>query len=239
MLRMKALSGIALMGLLFFSGCKPAATEEAVEVVEEEMVAVEPVVWIIDEYHLNEIPITDHPTAQPRKKEAAVDAAPPVSLDDPYTVKSTDNFVVAVAEVYEVDNPVVAVTEAAIPLEETQTISSFNAKGKDMGAVQIVSNGATGEIDHIIFQDKNHKDYYDVQAGMSGKEARHLRKELKHMYHKGKVFFYTDDSNIMYLTDIQYADGEEITEADLDESVVTAIVWKDKKHKDHPKHAKK
>lgn len=230
---------LILGGCVFFLGfsCKRAETEKVEEaVIVDEVVLIE-YDWIIDEHHINEVPVTNHPHAKPRKKESAIE--PEKIPDAPYVPVKAPELVSAVSLVHEIDNPIVEVSEVIIPLEETQTVSSFNKKGKDTGAVQVVSNTATDEIDHIIFQDKNHKDYYDVSAGMSGKEVRKLRRELKHMAHRGQVFFYSDDSNIMYLTDIKYADGEEIVEADLDETFVTAVVWKDKNHKNHPKHSKK
>ena len=46
----------------------------------------------------------------------------------------------------------------------------------------------------------------------------------KTFVYKGQVFFYAADSQIVFLTDIKYADAEEITEADLDETVVKAII---------------
>lgn len=226
-----------LMAFGAFWACKPAEKETETAEVVEEIVVVEDV-WIIDEHHFNETPITNHPTAKPRKKSTSVEAAPEVPIEDvPYQPLAASDFMATISQTYDVDNSVVEITEVVIPLDETQTVTSFNKKGKSTGAVQVVSNSETGEIDHIIFQDKNHKDYYDVQTGMSGKDVRKLRKELKHMAHKGQVFFYSDDSNILYLTDIKLADGEEIVEADLDESLVSAVVWKEKSHKDHPKHA--
>jgi hypothetical protein len=226
-----------LIAAAAFWTCKPAEKEvESIEMVEE-IVLVEHV-WVIDEHHLNETPITNHPTAKPRKKTTTVEAAPEIPLDDvPYKSLVASDFIASISQTHEIENPIVEISEVVIPLDETQTVASFNKKGNSTGSVQVVSNAETGEIDHIIFQDKNHKDYYDVQAGMSGKEVRKLRKEMKHMAHKGQVFFYSDDSNIMYLTDIKYADGEEIVEADVDESLVTAVIWKEKSHKDHPKHA--
>ncbi len=57
---------------------------------------------------------------------------------------------------------------------------------------------------------------------------------MKHMVHKGQVFFYSDDSNTMYLLDTKTADGKEVVEADVDESFVSTIVWKDKNGEFHP-----
>jgi hypothetical protein len=84
----------------------------------------------------------------------------------------------------------------------------------------------------MMFADKNHRDIYDVQAGMTAKEVKQLRKDLKHMKHKGNHYLYDDQSNIMYLLDIQYEQGDEITEAELDQAEVRTIIWKHKKY--HP-----
>lgn len=131
---------------------------------------------------------------------------------------------------YEALASTVAVTEVAIPLEETQTVVSYNKKGNAKAAFQVVSNAETGEVEQIVFVDKRHRDVYDVTSGMSGKEVKRLRKELKHMVEKGKVFLYDDQSNIMYLMDAQNMVGDEITAADVESMEVQAIVWKDKKH---------
>jgi hypothetical protein len=234
---MKRKTILFLIAIGAFWACKPAEKEVETGELVEEIVVVEDV-WIIDEHHINDTPITNHPTAKPRKKSGTSETAPQIPFDDvPYQPLAASDFMSSISQTYEVENTVVEVSELVIPLDETQTVSSFSKKGESAGSVQVVSDLETGQIDHIIFQDKNHKDYYDVQAGMSGKEVRKLRKEMKHMAHKGQVFFYSDDSNIMYLTDIKYSDGEEIAEADVDESLVTAVIWKEKSHKDHPKHA--
>jgi hypothetical protein len=54
-----------------------------------------------------------------------------------------------------------------------------------------------------------------VQAGMSGKEVKKLRKELKHMVKNGQIFLYDDQSNIMYLLDAK-DQGNEVTEEQID-----------------------
>ena len=111
---------------------------------------------------------------------------------------------------------------------------SYAKKGKNDAALQVVTNLQTGEVEQITFLDKNHKDVYDVQAGLTGKELRKLRREVKHMVKKGQVFLYDDQSNIMYLMDAQNMVGDEVTEADIESMEVSAIIWKDKK-----KHHKK
>ncbi len=126
---------------------------------------------------------------------------------------------------------VVETTVLAIPMEETQTVIAFNKKDKFEGQVQVVSASSTGEVAHIVFTGKHHVDKYNVSAGLTGHEARKLRRELKHMAHQGQVFLYVDESNIMYLMDSKnLATGEEVTEADVDSMIISAVIWKDAKH---------
>ena len=122
------------------------------------------------------------------------------------------------------------VTEAVIPIDETQTVVAYNKKGKPEAAFQVVSSGPNNEVEQIIFMDKKHTDVYDVKAGMSGKEVKRLRRELKHMVKKGQVFLYDDQSNIMYLMDAKNMAGDEITAVDVESMDVQAVIWKDKKH---------
>ncbi len=123
------------------------------------------------------------------------------------------------------------VTEAIIPLEETQTLIAYSRKDKQKAALQVVT-GPDGEVQTVMFADKKHRDIYDIQAGMTAKEAKQLRKDLKHMKHKGHHYLYDKQSNIMYLLDVQDAEGNEFTEAEIDQTEIRAIIWKHKKH--HP-----
>lgn len=126
----------------------------------------------------------------------------------------------------------IEITEVVIPITETETITAYNQKGKQKGSIQVVHDSQTGEIISVAYHDKHHKDEYDVTTGMTAKEVKKLRKELKHMQHRGKHFLYSDVSNIMYLLEVNEGHGNEYTEAEMDELVVQAIVWKDKKHHD-------
>ena len=125
---------------------------------------------------------------------------------------------------------IVEVTEAVIPIDETQTVVAYNKKGKAEAAFQVVSSGPDNEVQQIVFTDKKHTDVYDVSAGMSGKEVKRLRKEMKHMVKKGQVFLYDDQSNVMYLMDAKNMAGDEVTAAEVESMDVQAVVWKDKKH---------
>ncbi len=122
------------------------------------------------------------------------------------------------------------VEEVIVPVEETQTVVSYNKKGEAEAAFQVIHDPETHEIRQIVFMDKNHRDIYDVQAGMSGEEVKKLRKELKHMEHHGKIFLYDENSNLMYLMDAKDFEGDEIKVEDVESMEVEAIIWKDKKH---------
>ncbi|WP_339868517.1 hypothetical protein [uncultured Algoriphagus sp.] len=212
--------------------CSPSEkTEEIVLEEEPEVVLVEDFVLVIDEHKLDKTPITNHPSAAP----AAKPAAEPDNTS--YEVLPAVDFQKEMLTSYDLVEVPVIQSEIAIPLDETQTVMAYNKKGKSKGAVQVVSN-SDGEVDHILFEDKNHKDIYDVQAGMSAKEVKKLRKEMKHMVKNGQVFYYTDDSNIMYLLDTEVPEEGAVVEADIEESVVSAVIWKNKNHKDHPKNSK-
>lgn len=126
---------------------------------------------------------------------------------------------------------IVETTEVVIPLSESQTLTAFNKKEKFAGQVNIVSSSATGEIDHITFTGKHHVDEYNVSAGLTGHEARKLRRELKHMAHNGQVYLYEEQSNVLYLMDSKnLTTGEEVTAAEVDTMTISAVIWKDSKH---------
>lgn len=149
--------------------------------------------------------------------------------EEEYEIAQAEAIDEALLEAEYIEKTTIEVTQAIVPLDETQTVIAYNKKGEAISGIQVVTT-PDGEVEQVIFQDKKHKDVYDISTGMSGKEAKKLRKELKHMEHKGKVFLYDESSNIMYLTDIQNMAGDEITEVDIENSEVTAIIWKDKKH---------
>ena len=220
----------------------------AVDVVEE--------IWIIDEHEYNDIPLTSLAEDPSEKESSVVPAESPEKesqseagevekgveeemeieaeeefMEEAYTIATLDALEEDLIEQeYEALESAVAVTEIAIPLEETQTLVSYAKKDKNDAAIQVVTNLQTGEVEQITFVDKKHRDVYDVQAGLTGKEVKKLRKEMKHMVKKGQVFLYDDQSNIMYLMDAQNMVGDEITAADVETMEVQSIVWKDKKH---------
>ena len=103
-------------------------------------------------------------------------------LQEAYTIATLDALEEDLIEQeYEALESTIAVTEVAIPLEETQTLVSYAKKDKNDAAIQVVTNLQTGEVEQITFVDKKHRDVYDVQAGLTGKEVKKLRKEMKHM----------------------------------------------------------
>ncbi|MCZ4409008.1 hypothetical protein O3Q51_09325 [Cryomorphaceae bacterium 1068] len=124
----------------------------------------------------------------------------------------------------------VEITETIIPVLETETVTAYNSKGKEKGRIEVVHNSQSGEIVSVSYTHKGHKDEYGAQPGMSAKEVKKLRKDMKHMMHRGKYYLYSDVSNVMYVLDAKDNMGNEITEMEMDEYVVQAIVWKDKKH---------
>ena len=211
---------------------------EAEEVVVEEVV-VEEDVWVIDEHQINDIAITSAATsdaeitAEADEAEAEVDTQ--IAEEEAYEEAAYEILEMAVIEAalaeqeYEATQ-VVEVTEVAVPLDETQTVVSYNKKGKAEAAFQVISTPGDNEIEQIIFTDKKHKDVYDVQAGLTGKQVKRLRKEMKHMVKKGKVFMYSDESIIMYLMTTTNMLGDEVTTADVETMEVQAVIWKDKKH---------
>ena len=242
---------IALMFLV--NGCNNANTDSSTNnqesigndevVIVNEVVIVEEDVWFIDEHQINDIPVTSKaksskktapPKAQAVNKQKteeaeAEEAADELAMEEEYEIASMEEMEASLAELDYIARHTVEVTEVAVPLDETQTVVAYNKKGKEQSEFQIISDG-NGEVQQIVFTNKKHKDVYDVQAGLTGKQVKHLRKEMKHMIKKGKVFLYSDVSNVMYLMDAQNMAGDEITTADVETMEVDAIIWKDKKH---------
>ena len=114
--------------------------------------------------------------------------------EEEYEIASMEVMDAALAEQEYESVEIVEVTEAIIPLDETQTLVSYNKKGEAKDMVQVISSGPDNEIEQIIFTHKKHQDVYNVQVGMSGKEIKQLRREMKHMIKHGKVFMYDDQS---------------------------------------------
>ena len=242
------LMGIVVATFSMIYGCSNNKSKEEGKAPEVVAVDVVEEIWIIDEHEYNDIPLTSLAEDPSEKESSVVPAESPEKeaqsaaeeveieaeeelLEEAYTIAAIDALEEDLIEQeYEALESTIAVTEIAIPLEETQTLVSYAKKDKNDAAIQVVTNLQTGEVEQITFVDKKHRDVYDVQAGLTGKEVKKLRKEMKHMVKKGQVFLYDDQSNIMYLMDAQNMVGDEITAADVETMEVQSIVWKDKKH---------
>lgn len=205
---------------------KEKKTDEEMVVEEPEIIEeVETDVIIIDEHHFEDFPLTSH------GEKVLAGTAEKDETPEVHKVKaSKDLHVDLVANDYVSKD--IEISEAIIPLDDTQTIVSYNKKNEQIGMFQVVAD-ADGEIQKIAFVDKRHKDKYDVQNGMTAKEVRQLRRRLKHVMKKTDHYLYDDQSNIMYLLNITDEKGNEITEAEIDKAEVRAIIWqpKDKESK--------
>ncbi len=243
-------SQLWIVAVILITGTSCNNARKDTQDVAEETVVVEVVsedIWLVDEHQFNNMALTSKAEVKSIKKTDAGSKNSSTKekqiiaeekqketeqeLEEDYEIVTLAALAVDLEEQeYEELASTVEVTEAIIPLEETQTVVSYAKKDKNDAAIQVVTNLQTGEIEQITFVDKKHQDIYDVQAGMSGKEVRKLRREMKHMIKKGQVFLYDDQSNIMYLMDAQNMVGDEITVADVENMEVQSIIWKDKKH---------
>lgn len=241
---------IMLVLLFVIAACGQQSTKSSDEdAVAEEAVTEELDVWVIDEHQINDIPITskapkakaktdDQKAKELAAKEAEEEANEEAEEEANEEAEEEELYEIYTMAAIQADleeqeyeaTQVVEYTEIAVPLDETQTVVSYNKKGKEEAAFQVVSSGPDNEVEQIIFTDKKHTDVYDVSTGMSAKEVKKLRKEMKHMVKKGKVYLYDDQSNIMYLMDAQDAAGDEVTAEDVESMDVQAVIWKDKKH---------
>ncbi|TDQ19291.1 hypothetical protein DFQ04_1112 [Algoriphagus boseongensis] len=234
---------LIIPSIILLYSCNPKTTSEEEIVLEEDTIEVDEDLWVVEEFEINDLPVTSQSPKAAEKPLPKSNAAPAVTPspqanaaevdDEDYDIATLDYLTDLVAEQEYEAETTMDVTTAIVPLEETQTLVSFNKKGKNAKAFQVVSDGSTGEIEQIIFTDKKHTDEYDVTTGMKGSDVKKLRRELKHMTHKGKVYLYNDDSNVMYLMDAENMAGEEVTAADVENMNVSAIIWKDKKHHKH------
>lgn len=204
--------------------------EEDIVVVEEEEPVVElNTVWVVEEHKINDVPLTSKAAikATEKKEEVALEEA---IVEEAYEIATVEAITEDLAILDYEAHQVAEVDEYIIPIDETQTLTSYNKKGKEKAELQVISAGADNEVQQVIFTDKHHKDVYDVSVGMTGKQVKKLRKEMKHMLKHGKVFLYDDDSNVMYLMDAKDYVGDEIAVGDVENMDVSAIIWKDKKH---------
>jgi hypothetical protein len=244
-------TGALLTSILIFGyGCSSSdnKAEEANqdnEVLEETVVEEDNImerdVFIADSYMVVDEEIIvgvdmtpEAAPAKPKPKASASEAKTNADSEEDIIVEedviTMEAIDLALAEEEYIAETTFDVTETVIPLDETQTVVSYGKKGEPQAAFQVTSDPNTGEVEQVVFVNKKHKDVYNVQAGMSGKEVKKLRKELKHMVKKGQVFLYDDNSNIMYLMDAENMVGDEVTASDVENMDVQAVVWKHKKH---------
>ncbi len=211
------------------NACKNTAKDKEKEQTTAELSAVsEPVVVVTEEA------VYGAPVPAPVVKEA--DTKPEKSTKQKETKKVTPKIscnelkkslaTANITPTKTVDTTFFSFSTA--PINSTQTITSYEKNGTEV--LKVVSDPTDPDIvDYIIFTDKKgNVDFYGVSFGLSTKEAKELRKELKHFVKKGKVFLYTDDSNILYELDGLASDGKAVTEDYIDSLHVSSIIWKDK-----------
>jgi len=250
--RSLALAGLFAAVVFVGTSCNQATTTETDITATDTATATDSIVeedaWLIDEHQINQVPITtlaktpdaknisskhvakEKPVGKTSKKSAITSdtALAPVGGDNYDIASATEmNSMLNAQEYIAVDT--ITAAESVVPLDETQTAVAYNKKGKDEGELQVVSD-ADGNVEQVIFTNKKHHDVYNVEAGMSAKEVKKLRRDMKHMMNKGKVFLYNDDSNVMYMMDATDTQGNEVTAESIDDMNVQAVIWKDKKH---------
>ena len=254
--RISGLISAVAMAFVFVGCNQPAGSEaakesenkpEVVEVEEEQTSHA----WVVKEHHVNNIPVTskgkkgagsaedeDPSEGDPMKARERSTLDRQAEIDDHYEITTHEELRTSLSESNYIAMNEITITETVIPLGETHTVVSYSGKGKVKDTLQVVAD-QNGEVQHIVFTHKHHKDEYDVENGMTAKEVKTLRKDMKHMVKHGKVFLYTEDSNIMYVLEASNASGDEVVEThidhveneeDIDDMTVQAIVWKDKKH---------
>jgi len=230
----KVLFAVMFVGITsaLLTSCKDNKKQEVIEeivVVEEVVPEVQlNTVWVIGEHKINDVALTSK--ADLKAKEQKEEAAEVEAVEEAYEIATVEAVAEDLAILDYEAHQVAEVEEAIIPLDETQTLTSYSKKGKEKAELQVISSGPDNEVQQIIFTHKHHKDVYDVSVGMSGKDVKKLRREMKHMLKHGKVFLYDDSSNVMYMMDAKDYAGDEVVVADVENMEVSAIIWKDKKH---------
>lgn len=219
---MKKLVNFALIGtaILFFVACgqKTKQANECTTVTEE------PVVMVTEEF-IFDVPVVPKKAAKHEKTaEKKEETETPTKHT---TAEVTENLsTVEITPASQIDTTYFGFTENV--LSSTQTVTAFERRGEEH-LVMVSQPGNPDAIDYIEFADrKDHVDIYGVSAGMTAREARHLRRDMRHFERKGKIFLYSEDSNIMYRLDGVTSEGQNITEEEIDNMMVSAVIWKDK-----------
>ena len=160
------------ISILFASCGSGDKTNEEQAPQPEVVVVVEDDIWIVEEYEINDLPITSQspitaekpitkkaPAAEDQAEVSGTKDAATDMQDEAYDIATLDYLSDMAAEQDYLAETTVDVTEMVIPLEETQTLVSFNKKGEAEAAFQVVSDESTGEIEQIIFTDKKFLSY--------------------------------------------------------------------------------
>lgn len=202
-------------------------------VVDTPLAEPEVLAIVISEHAINDVSmVRAHHEA--RRKGATVDTT---AHTKPYETATAADLATAfsAAEVVPADTmpaeapagPPVMVTISDVKVVDKAVLVTYEKKGVEMLQVS-VDESDPDQVMHVVFTNKNHVDEYDVRPGMKGAEARKLRRELKHMVHKGRVFLYDESSNITYRMSVSDGTKEVYSEQDLDTMEVEAIVWTNK-----------
>ena len=201
-----------------------------------ETALVEAVALMITEHAIDEVPML---RAHHEAKRAGV-AMDTTAHTKPYETATAADLASAFAYYAIVPaDTVTATSPAGMPLlvgvapvaeVENALLVAYEKKGVEV--LQVSVDAADPEqVMHVVFMSKDHVDEYDVRPGIKGAEARKLRRELKHMVHKGQVFLYAEDSNITYRMAVTDGNKVAYTDAEVDELGVEAIVWRNKHHR--------
>lgn len=233
---------LVLLSATLFVSCGGETKEPSKRINKEpantqEVVAKDKDFWTIQEEPFN----VSNPEMEAAKGGSSIDTEKPAKANESdgdgdtaimeevpmeVTIESIQPILVDY-NIVEVDP--VTITESYIPLEETQEVTAYSKKGKAKADLEVYTDAQTGMVEQVVFTNKKHTDVFNVSVGMSVKELKQLRKDLKYLKRHGKVFYYTDDSQIMYSVDVSDIDSEEIESEIIDERNVEAIIWKGKK----------
>jgi hypothetical protein len=203
---------------------EPVATEVAAILITEHK---------IGDVHMNH---AHHEAKRQGKPTDTIDHSKPYE-----TVKADDlNTALAAQELTplppaKVDHPIGMPSVVVTSVTEVDHAMLVSYEKKGVEVLQVTTDPDDPQhVEHGVFTHKNHTDEYDVTPGMKGHEARKLRKELKHMSHKGQVFLYEEDSNITYRMKVIDPNKNTYNDVEVNELEIEAIVWRnqhDKKDK--------
>ena len=135
--------------------CDQKSKKEAVQEEPSEVLVVEEVdVWVIDEHQINDVPLT---SKAEKAEEAAKEEQEAEELEE--EIEAEEMIEEEAYEIYTMEainatleeqayeaSEIVEVTEAVIPIDETQTVVAYNKKGKPQAAFQVVSSGPDNEV---------------------------------------------------------------------------------------------